>query len=123
MVIHSTFQDFILFLYVHISRADETYDPNEMATIEKKIGGLFDEPVDVEKKLYMALREYNSFDRSKLTALFKASFKHFSEDQQVLKNNFYDDLNEIMQADGKVELSETNALKALKELIELNAKK
>ena len=41
MVIHSTFKDFILFLYVHMSRADENYDPNEMATIKNKIGGLF----------------------------------------------------------------------------------
>jgi hypothetical protein len=123
MIIHSTFQDFIVFLYVHISRADDTYDPSEMATIEKKIGGLYDEDVDVERKLYVALREYNTFDRSKLATLFKASFEYFSEDQRILKNNFYDDLKEIMLADGKVELSESNALLALKELIELNSKK
>jgi uncharacterized tellurite resistance protein B-like protein len=122
MVIHSTFKDFILFLYVHISRADDTYDPNEMATIKKKIEGLFDENADAEKKLYLAIREYNTFDRSKLPALFKESFKHFREDQRVLKNNFYSDLDEIMQADGKVVLAETNALQALKEIIELNYK-
>jgi uncharacterized tellurite resistance protein B-like protein len=122
MVIHSTFKDFILFLYVHISRADDTYDPSEMATIKKKIEGLFEENTDIERKLYLAIREYNSFDRSKLTSLFKESFKHFRDDQRVLKNNFYSDLDEIMQADGQVVLAETNALQALKEIIELNYK-
>ena len=122
MVIHPTFKDFILFLYVHISRADDSYDPSEMATIKKKIEGLFEENTDIERKLYLAIREYNSFDRSKLPTLFKESFKHFREDQRVLKNNFYSDLDEIMQADGQVVLAETNALQALKEIIELNYK-
>ena len=123
MVIHSTFKDFILFLYVHMSRADENYDPNEMATIKKKIGGLFEKDIDIEKKLYVAIREYNSFDHSKLPTLFNASFKHFDQDQSVLKNNFYSDLNEIIAADGKVEAAESKALEALKEIIELNSSK
>jgi uncharacterized tellurite resistance protein B-like protein len=123
MVIHSTFRDFILFVYVHMSHADDSYDPNEMATIKKKIGGLFQKDTDIERKLYTALREYNSFDRAKLPALFEASFKHFNEDQSVLNNNFYTDLNEIIAADGKVELAEARALKALKEIIEMNSDK
>ncbi len=121
MVIHSSFKDFILFLYVHISRADENYDPLEMATIKQKIRGLFEENADIEKKLYLAIREYNSFDKSKLSELFSSSFKHFSEDRSVLKNNFYDDLREIIQADGRVDHAEATALEALKEIIELNS--
>ncbi len=60
---------------------------------------------------------------SKLSTLFSASFKHFDQDQSVLKNNFYSDLNEIIAADGKVELAESKALEALKEIIELNSSK
>ncbi len=123
MVIHASFKDFVLFLYVHMSRADENYDPNEMAIIKKKIEGLLDKGADIEKKLYTAIREYNSFDKAKLPVLFQASFKHFSDDDSVIKNNFYDDLNEIIQADGKVEATETRALEALKEIIELNIEK
>lgn len=94
-----------------------------MATIKKKIAGLFEKGADIEKKLYIAIREYNSFDRTKLSDLFKDSFKHFSQDNSVLKNNFYKDLNEIILADGKVVQAETRALEALKEIIELNAEK
>jgi hypothetical protein len=106
-----------------MSRADENYDPNEMATIKKKIEGLLDKGADIEKKLYTAIREYNSFDKAKLPALFHASFKHFSADKSVVKNTFYNDLTEIIQADGKVDDTETNALEALKKIIELNSEK
>src|SRR5687767_12928976 len=123
MVIHSNLNDFILFLYVHMSRADENYEPNEMATIKQKIGGLFEKGTDVERKLYTAIREYNLLDKSKLLDLLKASFSHFNKDERLLKNNFYADLNEIMLADGKVEDSESKALKALKEIIEMNTQK
>jgi len=123
MVIHSSFKDFILFLYVHMSRADENYDPTEMAIIKKKIEGLLDKGADIEQKLYTAIREYNSFDKSKLPDLFQGTFKHFSDDKSVMKNSFYDDLNEIIQADGKVHDMETRALQALKEIINLNTEK
>ncbi len=123
MTIHTTFKDFILFLYVHMSRVDENYDPNEMATIKEKIAGLFEKDADIEKKLYIAIREYNSFDHSKLAELFRDSFKHFSDDKSVLKNDFFRDLNEIMLAFGKVVREETRALEALKGIIELNSQK
>jgi uncharacterized tellurite resistance protein B-like protein len=123
MVIHSSFKDFILFLYVHMSQADETYDPNEMAIIKQKIAGLFDKHADIEKKLYIAIREYNSFEKENLSQLFKDSFEHFGDDEGVSKNTFYNDLNEIMLADGRILHSETRALEALKEIIELNAEK
>lgn len=123
MVIHSNFKDFILFLYVHISRADENYDPNEMATIKKKVEGLLDKDADIEKRLYLAIREYNAFDKSKLPTLFKDTFRHFGEDDTIAKTSFYNDLNEIILADGKVVDAETKALKALKEIIELTGEK
>jgi hypothetical protein len=123
MVIHKSFQDFILFLYVHMSQADESYDPNELATIKKKIEGLFPTQTDVERKLYTSIREYNSFDKSKLTDLFEATFKHFNGDETVLKNNFYTDLNEIILADGKVMDAEAKALNALQSIIDLNSQR
>ena len=94
-----------------------------MATIKKKALHLFQKETDVEKKLYAAIRQYNSFDKSKLVELFEDTFKHFGQDTSVLKNNFYTDLNEIILADGKVVNSETKALNALKEIIDLNSEK
>ena len=122
MVIHSKFNDFILFLFVHMSHADESYDPYEMATIKKKISGMFEQDADIERKLYTAIREYNSFDKAKLPELFRDSFKHFGGDKSIQKSAFYDDLTEIIQADGKVVHAEKTALRALKEIVELNSR-
>ena len=123
MAIHSKFNDFILFLFVHMSHADETYDPFEMATIKKKIPGMFDENADIERKLYTAIREYNSFDKTKLSQFFRDSFMHFRQDESIRKSTLFDDLIEITQADGKVVHAEKKALQALKEIIESNSAK
>jgi uncharacterized tellurite resistance protein B-like protein len=116
MVIHATLPDFILFLYVHISRADDSYDPSEMAAIKVKMNALFAEGTDLEKKLYLAIREYNSFDKSKLSELFTSSILHFSKNSSV-DPHLFNDLKEIMQADGKVDQSEASALDALQRVI------
>lgn len=122
MILHRSFPDFILFLYVHMSHADSSYDPSEMATIKAKMSALYPGGTDIEKKLYLALREYNSFDKSKLADLFEETLRHFSVETPET-DNVYTDLYEIMQADGKVEQSETKTLEALKQIINLHAEK
>jgi uncharacterized tellurite resistance protein B-like protein len=122
MILHSSFSDFILFLYVHMSHADSSYDPYEMETIKSKMGGLYPEGTDIEKKLYQTIREYNAFDKSNLGDLFEKTLTHFDLDIPK-KNNVYTDLYEIVQADGKVEQSETKALETLKQIIDLHAEK
>ena len=122
MVIHSSFPDFILFLYVHLSHADSSYDPAELAAIKEKMKKLFPADTDFERKLYGTLREYNSFDKAKLSELFRASFEHFNSTQQVAQNTMFDDLLEIIKADGKVIPSETSALETLKQFIDFTKK-
>lgn len=117
MVIHNTLPDFILFLYVHMSHADDSYDPTEMAAIKIKMNGLFSAGTDLEKKLYLAIREYNTFDKGKLTELFSASIEHFSKKSPV-DTNLFNDLREIIQADGKEAQSERDALDILKRIID-----
>jgi len=117
MIIHNTLPDFILFLYVHMSRADDSYDPSEMAAIKVKMNTLYEQGTDLEKKLYGAIREYNSFDKSKLAVLFSDSIQHFTK-QSPVDSHLLSDLKEIVQADGKVDQSESNALDVLKRIID-----
>ena len=124
MLLHKTFSDFILFLYVHMSHADESYDPNELAAIKTKMKSLFPEGTDIERKLYTALREYNALERSSLSGVIEESFQHFSGDPgAMVSNDMYADLYEIIQADGKVDQAETKALEALKKVIDHHAAK
>src|SRR5690349_6817726 len=118
MRIHNSLSDFILFLYVHMSQADSSYDPAEMAVIKSKMSKLFSEGIDLEQKLYTTIRQYNSFDKSKLKTLFQETLTHFSQQEALQKNNVYEDLQEIIQADGKVDSDESKALDALKQMID-----
>ena len=122
MILHSSLSDFLLFLYVHMSHADNSYDPLEMAAIKEKMSDLFSKDIDLERKLYLTIREYNSFDKSKLDELFKDTFDHFGEDPS-LTSDVYNDLREIIQADGNVNPSEHKALESLKQLIDHHSKK
>ncbi|SKC82760.1 tellurite resistance TerB family protein [Ohtaekwangia koreensis] len=119
MIIHSSFSDFVVFLYVHLSQADNSYDPSELSAIKGKMASLYPDGTDIERKLYTAIREYNSFDSAKLSDLFLQTVKHFGQEQQLQKSNLLDAMQEIIRADGKVDQSETKALEALKQLIEI----
>lgn len=116
MVIHENLNDFILFLYVHMSNADSTYDPVEMDVIKMKMSLLYPAGTDMEKKLYQAIREYNALDKSKMTDILRDSFAKFG-DQFPSKGELYNDLQEIMLADGVEASEEQDALELLKYLI------
>ncbi len=123
MVIHDTFPDFLLFLYVHMSEADHNYDPAEMALIKKKMHTLFPKGTDLEQKLYRTIRDYNNFDKTQLDALFRATFEKFRGANPELRENLFRDIQEIAKADGALNASESQALEALKQIIDLSARK
>jgi hypothetical protein len=117
MVIHKTLSDFILFLYVHISHSDSSYDPTEMVVIKSKMKGLFPIDTDIEKKLYTTIRDYNSFDKSKLESLFSETIQHFKTGYPIPDITVFADIQEIIRADGKVKVSEVDALTLISSII------
>ena len=120
MVIHTTHQDFIVFLYVHMSQADDSYDPNEMAIIKSKMKKLFPAGTDIEQKLYLTIRAYNAFDRSKLNDLLKDSIEHFGS-AGAFNPAVHADLKDIIEADGQVKADETRSLDRLRAIIDQHA--
>src|SRR5690606_10706412 len=120
MVIHNSFPDFLLFLYVHMSEADHNYDPAEIALIKKKMLGLFPKGTDLEQKLYRTIRDYNDFDKSKLDALFKDTFEKFRGANPELRETLFKDIQEIAGADGVINSSESQALETLKRIIDVS---
>jgi len=121
MVIHDTFEDFVLFLCIHMSHADNSYDPAELSAIKSKMKGWFPDEKDIEKKLYTAIREYNDFDKTKLREVFEGSFKHFSASDNARLGMVINDLSEIVKADGKVDQDEERMLRAFQRLVDLSA--
>jgi len=121
MVIHKTFPDFVLFLYVHMAYADGEYHPKEHAVIVDKVHKLFPTATDAAEIAKKAQEAYKSIDQSKVPAIIRDSFLEFSTVKFSQKYKIYTDMYDIIHADGKVDESETAALNQLKEIIEMGA--
>jgi uncharacterized tellurite resistance protein B-like protein len=122
MVIHNSFKDFVLFLYVHMAHADGEFHESEVILVRNKMVKLFHpEEVDIDAKLKAALIQYETFDKSKLKALFRDSFDHFTNIKFAQKYKVYSDMYDIIHADGRIDESETIALQELKEIIDINS--
>lgn len=120
MVIHRNFSDFVLFLYVYIAFSDGQFHPLEKDEILKKMKKLYPDDIDFEKRLNEEIRLYDDFDKNQMKTLFRDTFKNFQKVSFTQKYKVYSDMYEILQADGKIHESETLALEALKEVIDLS---
>ncbi len=121
MVIHQTFADFVLFLYIHMAYADGFFHPKEKELIVEKMEKLFPSEPDPMKKLDTAEKDYLHMDPEKVADVIHDSFKHFNQVKFAQKYKVYTDMYDIVQADGKIDESETTALEALKRIIDLGA--
>jgi len=121
MVLHSQFQDFILFLYIHMAISDGTLHSSEEQVIINKMTKLFPNESDLKKKLQLAVIEYKALDSVMTVDVIRESFKHFDKVTFAQKYKVYADMYDIVNADGKVEESEKHALDGLKEIIDMNA--
>ncbi len=121
MVIHQSFADFVLFLYVHMAHADSDFHETEMNVIREKMAKLYPKENNVEAKLNEILKQYHDFDKNKLKILFRDTFDHFPNVKFAQKYKVYTDMYDIVNADGKIDESETKALNELKGIIDINA--
>jgi uncharacterized tellurite resistance protein B-like protein len=121
MVIHKSFADFVLFLYIHMAHADSDFHQSELSTIRKKMAKLYPYDDKLEERLQAAIQEYTAFDKSQLRILFKDTFSHFPHIKFAQKYKVYSDMYDIVNADGKIEESEAKALQDLKEIIDISA--
>lgn len=79
---------------------------------------LFPKGTDLEKKLYQAIRYYNSFDRSRVNEVVKDSMAHFSKDKAISQTKVFADVREIVESDGKILPAEYDALQSLMKILE-----
>jgi uncharacterized tellurite resistance protein B-like protein len=121
VVLHSQFQDFILFLYVHMAISDGSVHSSEEQVILNKMAKVFPTETDYKKKFEMALAEYRALDPQMVMNVIRESFRFFNKVTFAEKYKVYTDMYDILNADGKVEESEKEALDVLKEIIDLNA--
>ncbi len=122
MVIHNSFADFVLFLYVHMAHADGDFHETELNLVREKMTKLYDsQEINLDLKLKEAIDQYIRFEKSDLNKLFHDTFDHFKTVKFAQKYKVYTDLYDIIKADGKIVDAETKALKELKEIIDINS--
>ncbi len=123
MVIHKSFNDFVLFLYVHMANSDGESHDLEKGVILGKMTKLFPPESNLDTLFEDALKQYRSTDKSTVIEIIRATFKHFDQVKFAQKYKVYTDMYDIINADGKVHESETKALKELKQIIDIGAEK
>jgi hypothetical protein len=120
MTFNNSFQDFALFLYIHVALADRYLHPSEEEVILGKIEKLFPEEEDKKKKFDDAVKQYESLSPLAAMETIRTSFVYFDRVNFALKYKVYIDMYDVVNADGKVEGAEKLALNALKEIINMN---
>ena len=83
---------------------------------------LFPAGTDVEKKLYQTIREYNKFDRRKINDLCLESISHFESDKQARESRLFEDVEEIVKADGEIHTLEAEELRKIRQMIEAHGR-
>ncbi|MBX2893838.1 MAG: TerB family tellurite resistance protein [Cyclobacteriaceae bacterium] len=119
MVIHKTFSDFVLYLYIHIAYADGELHAEEERVVLEKMNRHFPIEGDHKVRYDQRVKEYNEIDKNLHHEIIKASFLHFDHIKFSQRYKIYADMYDIIHADGKVEESETKAVNELKEVIDL----
>src|SRR5687767_10121364 len=92
MVIHKTFADFVLFLYVHMAYADGHYHPLEHAVIIEKAHKLFPSATDAADLVVKAEEAYRSVDQSKVQSIIRDTFLQFNTVKFSQKYKIYTDM-------------------------------
>ncbi|CAN5325551.1 hypothetical protein BH09BAC3_BH09BAC3_12630 [soil metagenome] len=113
----NSIEDFTLLLLFHMASVDGSLHPNERDTILERMKELFPGDESINGKLLALESQYAKLGDAKAEALLKDSAKKFSEINQAMKTAIYSALFDIINANGKVNYEETQALKIYKELL------
>ena len=110
------YQQFLLFLYVHIAEADLEVKISEIEVIISKMKKLFPEVSNLNKLFSEVQRHYESLSKEQVDLIIKDNFEKFSR----IRNNaelIFDDLFEIIYADDVVHDLEIESIRPIKALL------
>ena len=106
-----------------MAHADGEFHTLEKGVVLNKMAKIYPKENDYEDKFNKAVREYKSIDHSQITDIIRDTFKHFDQVKFQQKYKVYTDMYDIINADGKIDESETKALDELKQIIDIGTQK
>jgi uncharacterized tellurite resistance protein B-like protein len=111
----NTIEDFTLLLLFHMAHVDGSIHPNERDTIFERMRSMFPDDSSIDQKVMSIEREYLSLGDMRAETLLKESMLKFNATDLSLKREIYAALFDIINANGKVNQEETQALKLFKD--------
>ena len=108
------FEDFTLFLLLHMGHVDGSLHPNEKDTILERMRELFPGYALLNEKLVEMELRYGKLGYTRAEELLKLSLPKFSDIDPIKKKEIYAALFDIINANGRVNEEETNTLKVFK---------
>ena len=121
--IYTSFKDFILFLYVHMAYADDHFDKTEEEVILSKMKRLFPKEDSQMPKYEQFKKDYKTLNSEDIDQLIQLNFENFSHVSFSDKYRVYREMYDIINADGVIDESETEAMDKLKKIIDYEVKK
>lgn len=103
--------------------ADDHLDHTEEEVILKKMRRLFPKDGNQMVKFEKFKSDYKSLNKSEVDELVKINFENFSHVSFSDKYRVYREMYDIINADGVIDDSETEAMEKLKKIIEYEVKK
>lgn len=113
------YEEFLLFLLIHIANADHMFKLDEAIVILAKMEDLFDTTDGVDKLLgiFMQMQdEYDSLSNEEIIKVIQSNFQKF-DIQEEMADRLFNELYEVVNADGHIHENETKAIERIKQLI------
>jgi uncharacterized tellurite resistance protein B-like protein len=107
-------EDFTLFLFLHMARADGSVHPNEKETIHEKMKEIFKVETIAPSK-WMAMESLHEKSGQEASEVFlKNNWLRFTQADPDLKKKIYEALFDILNANGRVDSGEMQTLKSVR---------
>ncbi len=103
--------------------ADDYFDHTEEEVIMAKMKRLFSKENNHKVKYEQFKEDYKSLNSDEIDDLIKNNFENFSHVSFTDKYRVYREMYDIINADGVIDESETEAMDKLKTIIEYEVKK
>ncbi|GAB3338250.1 hypothetical protein GCM10027429_23250 [Marivirga atlantica] len=117
--IFDQYQEFILFLLIHVGNSDYSLKSAEIEVILSKMEDYFPDIEDTDelRSTFISYQDdYQELNDSDINHIIYHNYLHF-KDKHVNANRIMNDLNEVIMADGLIHEMETKALESLKKLL------
>lgn len=117
--IFAKYEEFILFLLIHIGNADYSLKGAEIEVILSKMEDYFidiDDTDELRSKFIQFKDEYEELSDSVINNIIYSNYLHFNK-KEIHATRIINDLQEVIMADGFIHDMETKAFDQVKKLL------